>query len=61
MKVNLLLRIWWIASANPPYANIPHKLNRRTAVLNETDWQAAIPVPRERLPVVNEQQAFAAI
>jgi hypothetical protein len=30
-------------------------------LLNETDWQAAIPVPRERLPVVSEQQAFAAI
>jgi len=30
-------------------------------LLNETDWQAAIPVPRERLPVVCEQQAFAAI
>jgi hypothetical protein len=30
-------------------------------LLNETDWQAAIPVPRERLPVVSEEQAFAAI
>ena len=32
MRVSLLFCIWWIASANPPYANIVYRLNRRTAV-----------------------------
>lgn len=30
-------------------------------LISETDWQAAIPVPRERLPVVSEKEALAAI
>ncbi len=30
-------------------------------LIGETDWQAAIPVPRERLPVVSEKEALAAI
>ena len=32
VKVSLSLRLWWIASGNPPYANIPYRLNRRMAV-----------------------------
>jgi len=31
VEVSLSLRIRWIASANPPYTNIPYRLNRRTA------------------------------
>jgi hypothetical protein len=30
-------------------------------LINETDWNSAIPVPRERLPVVSEKEALAAI
>ena len=29
--------------------------------IRETDWQAANPVPRERLPFVSEKEALAAI
>ena len=34
VKVSLSLRIWLIASANLPYANIVYRLNRRTSVQN---------------------------
>jgi hypothetical protein len=30
-------------------------------LIGETDWKTAIPVPRERLPVVSEKEALAAI
>jgi hypothetical protein len=33
VRVSLSLRLRWIAVANPPYANIPYRLNRRTALL----------------------------
>lgn len=29
-------------------------------VIGETDWQAANPIPRERLPIVSEKEALAA-
>ena len=32
VRVSLSLRLRWIAVANPPYANIPYRLNRRTDV-----------------------------
>lgn len=41
-------------------ASIESAIDRFLAV-GESDWQAALPVPRERLPTVSEQEALASI